>query len=199
MSIKEIEEKLNQTIEPYLKAEREGQADSAPFWAALGNSYRGLERKPEAVWAYQKSLTMNPWNREVRANLSHLQEELLVPKSYPFLPPETLFYQLFALFFILFFFSSRFPKLRAGFGLFSLLTLLWIAFNTWFMPAEGIIMTPSDMTQLPTVFSPKVSSSPLKPGLKVEVLSYEEEGEWLKIRDETGKIGFVPFNAIKVI
>ncbi|MCB1114597.1 MAG: hypothetical protein KDK62_07565 [Chlamydiia bacterium] len=199
MTTREIEEALNENMAPYLKAEREGSADSSPFWSALGNGYQGLGKKPKAVWAYQKALKGNPWNKDTQAKLKTLQKELKVPFDLPVLPPESLFYQVFAVSLLLALFIRRFFWVRMASFAVSILVLVWLGVQIWFLPAHGIIMSESDLTQLPTPFSPKVSEAPLLPGLKVKVLSYEEEGTWLKIQDPSGKIGFVPFNVIKVI
>jgi hypothetical protein len=84
-------------------------------------------------------------------------------------------------------------------GTLALSALLWLGIATWILPLQGIILQASDLTLFPSPAAPKVSEKPLPSGLRVKVLAYEEEGEWLKVQDPSGQVGFVPFSVIKVI
>jgi hypothetical protein len=199
LTLKQLEEKLNQTLLPFLVEETDSEPTDASYYEQLGRAYEAMERSPEAIWAYQKSLTLNPWNPSTQAALFALQEKRGLPQEAPKYPPNFLVYLIFAMGFVAALLFWRRKPVRTLGGAIALSALVWMGISTWILPLQGILLEGVDMTLFPSLAAPKVSETPLPAGLRVKVLDYEEEGEWLKVQDPSGQVGFVPFSVIKVI
>lgn len=196
---REWETKVNEAAAPFLEAEAKTSSHSASFYEGLGNNFLVMGKEPYAIWAYQKSLSLYPWNSSLKISLHTLQEKEGVPKVSNYMIPEAWLYQGFTLFFICLILLWKFKTAKIFFGGLTGLMLLLLAFSVWVMPTKGVIVKSTFLHQLPSSTSPIVVKNPLPSGIQIDVLSYEAEGKWLKIKDGEGNIGFIFYNSLRVI
>ena len=194
----EWETSANQKLEALLKKEA-SEMDNGAYFEALGNALWALNREPEAIWAYEKALTLSPWNTPARDALTTLQQRLSLPHETSFSFPLPLLYPTASLSFILLILLWRFNKLRLTTALAFTFCPLAIAISLWILPLHAIVLHSTSLVQAPAQNAPLVASDPLVPGLKIEVLDIEAEGTWLKVKDPKGNIGFVPFETLRVL
>lgn len=202
----EWESKVNDELEGLLQQEAKAEealggteAGNGRFYEALGQAFATLEQNPEAIWAYQKAVYLNPWNRSARESLQSLQHKLGLPPDVPFSMPLPFLYEGFALFFVLFLALWRWKGPRVIFASLSGCLLLAIAFEVWIAPLEGVLIRSTYLYQSRALDAPLVAQSPLVSGLRVEVLDTDEEGKWLKVKDGSGNIGFISYKVIRII
>lgn len=195
----EWETKLNFNLTPYLERELRGGEDNFEFYEGLGRAFLAFEKEPDAIWSFQKALTYKPWDSTLKNQLYQIQSKEGLPQNSPWMIPEPLLYQGFAVFFILLLFFWKSKTAQIFFGSFSLILLLLIAFSVWVIPASGIILKSTFLHQLPSTLSPIVIEEPLPSGLKVDIVSFESDGKWLKIKDSDGNIGFIFYETLRVI
>ena len=201
MTFSERETALNNDLERLLQTllKDPPEAGNGLFYEALGQKWEALGNFSEAIWAYQKALSLSPWNLSARKSLFALQEKEHLPKEAPLSLPLPILYQGFTLSFFLFIVLWRWFRWRLTFGISSLLILGLIAYTVWLTPLEGVLLYSTYLYQSPSPQAPLVIQDPLPSGLKIEIYEVEKEGKWLKVKDNKGNIGFISYDSIRLI
>ena len=194
----EWESKVNHDLEELLK-QSPPENGNGRYYEALGNAFLALEQEPDAVWAYEKALSLAPWDSSARQNLATLQEKLALPHTSTFSLPLPVLYPSLALLFILLLVTWRWKKPRLIFAALSTLTFITLATALWILPLHGVLLHSSHLLQAPAKDSPRITKQPLPSGLKIEVLDTPLQGTWLKVKDLQGNIGYVPYESLRVL
>ena len=194
----EWETEVNSRLETLLKTEV-SESSNGRFFEALGREFAALERNPDAIWSYEKALALAPWNMSARSELQAVQTKLALPSDTTIALPVSVLYQLFAFSFILFILLWRWKKPRLLFAALSFASLLIIAYAVWLAPLEGIVLNPTPLYQTPTSTAPLVISDPIPAGYKLEILAAEKDGQWLKVRDKHGNLGYIFYTTLRAI
>jgi hypothetical protein len=66
-------------------------------------------------------------------------------------------------------------------------------------PLDGIIVSSTGFYREPDEQQPQLTNEPLLAGTKVQILQSSSTGDWLKISDSTGLVGYVPASQIRII
>lgn len=199
--ISEWETKLNRELESPLSdlVEHPLGGQGASFYSHLARAFAELERYPESIWAYQKAYSLNPLNYVTKASLFDEQKKLQLPEDASFRVPLFIWYASFFLFLLLTILTFRFKIISILFGLVAAFSLLGTFYSLWITPLEGVLLRSTYLYQSPSKQSAQVSLEPLPSGLKIEVLGFEEEGKWLKVKDKESNIGYIFYDSLKVI
>lgn len=172
---------------------------SGAYYEALGHQFYALERYPDSIWAYQKTLGVSLGNQEAEKWLFQAQDKLGLNHDKREVIPEPLIYQSFALFFVLALLFFKFKKIRNTFFLLSSLSLLVLAYSVWFLPVEAIVLKASYLYQTPSKESIKVSKNPLPSGIKITVIDFSDDGMWLKVKDQESNIGYTFYDSLRLL
>ena len=216
-------EKFEEAIQLYQKIETEGFISSELYYK-LGNSYYKLNNVGPSIYYYEKSLKLNPLNKDVKNNLIFAKrlaldniEELpktifqKINKNYLQMLSYNqwaiiviIFSVLGSLLFLLFYFASTPSKKRFYFATSSisfmlLLTSFFITYNQYLRSKnnkEAIVFAKkTEVRNAPTLNSEEVFT--LHEGTKVFVLDGVDD--WKKIRLADGKLGWIIADEIKLL
>ncbi len=66
-------------------------------------------------------------------------------------------------------------------------------------PIEGILVVSSGIYRGPNWNQPQLSNEPLLAGSKVRVLQAVSDGNWVKITNSHGMIGYIPISNLRLI
>lgn len=190
----------------------------------LGNAAFLADRLPEAIWAYQLGLRLDPNDREIREQLHHARTKIYYPAagqgravadSWPHWlhrPSEFQWFLAFALMYSLMCLAGVIAWARRSGGL-AVLTIA-AALLTGAAAAGMYVRAQSAATdrESPLVVVaanapfhrgngssyPQHSSVPILPrGLEARII--HSRGEWLQLRLSTGEIGWLPRNQVLIV
>lgn len=211
---------FNQALSLYHHAEAQMSIIPADLDSAIGDSYFQLGEYPWAILYYQRALKKDQKNHSVIVQLNKSYEKLgFPPAPFPFytttqkllLEPFLSLPQRFELFFwsafltllissAVIWFPSTWMKKIAGLSTLILCFLLVnVLFSYYFLPLEGVIVSSTGFYREPDINQPQLTNDPLLAGSKVEVLLTTPKGDWLKITDSSGLVGYVPAMSIRII
>ncbi len=219
-TFEERKQAFNRALYLYSLAEQKIHPHQASLDQAIGDSYFHLGEYAWAILYYERALKEQPVDPLLMIHLKKAQAKLglssFTPSSYTsrkflllksfFLPPKR-----FELFFwitlITFFMCSAalwfsFSWIRTLAAICLVLIALFLSqmlFSYYFIPIEGIIITSTGLYRNADQSQPQLTNEPLFAGSKVQVLQITAEGNWLKIEDSAGLIGYVPATTIRLI
>ena len=212
----ERKEALNHALSLYHVIEE--TTPSPSLARVIGDIYFQLGEYPWAVLYYQKSLKNGPQDSLAAAHLEIARQKLGIADHAPSAKQQNPFAKGFAslagrgllLFWaILLTFlacslaiwrpSAVLRKVAGGCSVFTLLLLINFTVFYYSAPLEGILIAPTGFYQAPDKNQPQLTSLPLLAGSKVNVLQLTADGEWLRITDDTGLIGYIPASALRLI
>ncbi len=201
---------FNQAISLYHQIEHTISSPSADLYRALGDTYFQLNEYAWAALYYRRALKQEPQDQLAINHLTLVQEKLgLSPLSTA--PSSTILPQRWAIFgrmlFLTFlltsatlWFSSSFLRYLAKMSLLFLLipisSLIW---SYYFTPLEALIIAPTGFYREPQLDQPQLTQAPLLAGTSVYVLQTTSNGEWLKIVNAEGLMGYVPLASLRLI
>jgi tetratricopeptide (TPR) repeat protein len=205
---------FNHALSLYLTLEQE--APSADLDQALGNTYFQIGEYAWAILYYQRALKQDPQNSLLFSHLKEAQKKLgLSEEQYPYqkkgIKPFFILSQQFQLLFWVIFFTIvlfsctiwlSFPWIRkVAMGSAALLALLLanFLFFYYFTPLEGILVKTAGLYRAPDWNQPQLTNEPLLAGSKVQVLQTTSDGNWLKIENPQGTIGYLPTLTLRLI
>jgi len=215
------ENAFNQALTTYLELEKQLDPDysNGMLYYNIGNTYFQLNEIPLAIYYYYKALSLNPGNRKIQFNLGvslrklgddYHQERgafdyLFFFHSFFSLPSrlQLLFWCL-----VLSFIAGSYAiwkhssvaritawVLAAVGGLFFLSAL----YTQFIQTPEGVVIQSGMLHRDAGKQYAEVRSEPVASGSKVSVLAVKADGKWVKIRTESGDVGYIPSEKLKVI
>lgn len=212
---------FNHSLTLYTNLEKTYHPDygSGNLYYNIANTYFQLNEIPLAIYYYHRAAGLAPRDPAIQYNLAlalqklHLTVELPNPLSLKTLTLASIFSlpQRLNLFFwtivACFVLASlyiwrRFTWLKPLIGLFIVLVFLQLCmlfYTRYLASQEGVLVQPTTLYRDAGLQYAKVTSEPLQAGLKVEVISIQETGAWLKILSPDGSLGYVPSDAIKLL
>lgn len=212
----ERKDALNHALSLYHVIEQTSPSPS--LTRIIGDVYFQLGEYPWAVLYYQRTLKNEPQDPIAVAHLEAARQKLGIADHAPAAKEQNPFVKGFAalaghdllLFWaiLLTFLACSFaiwlpsPFLRKAAGGCSVIALLLLINFTVFYysaPLEGILIAPTGFYQAPGKNQPQLTSLPLLAGSKVNVLQLSADGEWLRITNDAGLIGYVPASALRLI
>jgi tetratricopeptide (TPR) repeat protein len=210
---------FNQALFLYSQAEEQFGTSNATLNHALADSYFQLGEYPWAILYYQRALKQDPRNALLKTLLEETQQKAGLPiTSHDFTLTQQLLFipflslsQRFEVFFWIALLTllvcvtaiwlpyTWMHRLATGCVILACLGLLNLGFSYYFTPLEGIIVTTTGLYREPSEQQPQIASDPLLAGTQVHVLQVLSDGNWLKIADSTGLIGYVPVSNLRLI
>jgi tetratricopeptide (TPR) repeat protein len=187
--------------------------------SAIADSYFQLGEYPWAILYYYRALKINPHDPLPLSHLEKAQQKLGILSA----PATLTFYQrfflnpllvfskklewffsfilltLFVCSFAIWFPSTWSRKLAIYCTLFLFLMICNILFFYYFAPLEGILVNSTGFYRVPDWNQPQLTNLPLLAGSKVQVIQITSDGNWLKISDSTGLVGYIPTNSLRII
>ncbi|KAF3361950.1 hypothetical protein PHSC3_001508 [Chlamydiales bacterium STE3] len=179
----------------------------------LANAYYELGEYPWALFYYQKSLQLRPYDESVKKNLEIAKKQMSLendpkPQSFASLLfltflPLPLRLQWFTLLCILFFafwsFYLWLPSFYVKVGCYTalsmmLLALLSLGYSYYFAPIEGIVVHASYLYR-----TADQKGELLQSGSQVVILEVLDEGSWLKVITSQGSLGYLPSHSLKML
>jgi tetratricopeptide (TPR) repeat protein len=183
---------------------------------ALADTYFQLGEYAWAILYYQRALKYNTHNALLISHLEQAQKKLGLSKdrspyqdkwTEPFYILSQQTQLLFWVIFLTFVTLScliwlSFPWIRKlAIGSATLLGLLLanFLFFYYFTPLEGILVKTTGLYRAPDRNQPQLTNEPLLAGSKVQVLQITPDGNWLKIENAQGIIGYLPTLNLRLI
>lgn len=71
--------------------------------------------------------------------------------------------------------------------------------ENYFMPVEGVLISSSGFYREPGENQSQIALLPLSGGTRVRILETSPDGEWVKVADRNGLIGYIPSVRLRVI
>lgn len=214
-------DKFQEAINNWMKIEAAGE-HSAELYYNIANAHYKLNSIGPSIYYYEKALQLAPGDKDILNNLAFAQNAT-VDAIEPL--PQTLFVKwdnalsnwlnfegwakvsvvcafLFALFFLLYYFSSVTLRKRLLFvgaivSMFVLFTAVTMSFRTYdrYLSNQPAIIF-AESTDVKTEPSMKSETAfLLHEGTKVQILS--EEDDWFRIQIADGKDGWIPNSDLK--
>lgn len=177
--------------------------DSGELYYDMGNAYYQLEQYPWALFYYLKANKAAPRDQTVRQNISETLQKLELPnETYASWIPlsiseELLIAQLLILLTTLFvswriWFKDYVAKLLMKvFLILTVIFLVIIGMQHYMTPIEGVLANAAILYKHPDVQSERVFLDPLPPGTILQIIGATEQGDWTKIVNENGVVGYV--------
>lgn len=186
------------------------------YWNNLGNIYYELSEYPWAILYYERSLNLLPREQSIKENLDHARAKLSIPvKEERFSFSSLLekialreFLQFFGVFIILsFIFISLIiwsrQKILMNFVYFTLLISLFLGlaaiFRHYGTPLTGIVVHDSLLQRGPGQNYLAVNLEPILSGSKVYVIEVTSSGDWMKVRNGGGNVGYMDAHHLKLV
>lgn len=88
-------------------------------------------------------------------------------------------------------------KLAVASAFLLLIFLSNFLFYYYFTPLEGILIKTTGLYRAPDLNQAQLTNQPLLEGSKVEILQMTADGNWLKIANSTGVVGYIPTTSLR--
>lgn len=216
-SFYEQKQAFNRALYLYRLAEQEMGSGISTLDRAIADTYYQIGEYAWAILYYQRALKANPHQDFVLSRLTKAQQKLGLSTEKPS-SRHSLLVQFFLelsqhmrvfvwILFVTFLFwslaiwfpSSWMRKLAGS----SAILLCFLIFNFlyfyYFTPLEGILVTSTGLYRGPNVNQAQLTNYPLSAGSKVLVLEMTSEGDWVKIANTAGIIGYIPTTHLRLI
>lgn len=209
---------LNRALYLYSLAEQEVEAPSSSLDRAIGDLYDQLEEYPWSILYYHRALNADPHDTLAADHLEKVRQKMGIPAAaqHPFYQNpfihilESLTHQYYLMFWIIilvflcYSLSLWLPlfwikKITACISVLLALLLANSLFFYYSTPIEGIVIASSGFYRAPDKNEPQLTAHPLLAGTKVTVLQMTSKGEWVKITNSDGLVGYIPSMSLKLI
>lgn len=214
-------EAFNQSLSIYKDLEKsfDPSSSNGKLYYNIANNYFQLNQYPEAILYYMKAEKLMPDDEKLQKNLDIALKKASVdrfPQSSSFNPfllitnyfslariLQFLFFTslilfILGLFFI--FFPTKGLKIMIGILSLNFLILLSSIFYSQFIsPSYAVILKANQLYKDAGFQYAKVLDIPIKPGTEVKVLDILQAGRWLKILNQDGTVGYIPYDSIEII
>jgi tetratricopeptide (TPR) repeat protein len=207
---------FNQALHLYLKIEQE-EGSSPQLNQAIADTYFQLGEYAWSILYNERAKEEDPQNLLIQTHLSLAQNKLGISpikessfenfllSSYFSLDQRMYLFLFCALFFLvvlttfiwkpcyLFKILSFVAASLTLYGFLNLIISLYIA------PIYAILITSTSLYRAPDFEEPQLSTLPILAGNKVEVIESVQNGNWLKVIDHQGQVGYLPHQTIRLI
>ncbi|MBA3722240.1 MAG: SH3 domain-containing protein [Parachlamydiaceae bacterium] len=210
---------FNKALGLYLEIENIYGESSENLFESIGNNFYQVNEFAWAILYYHRVLSINPSNASVEQRLKLAQNKLGLPPTFEpnamnrILSLNNIFplsRRIVLLFFVtiisfivcsiaIWFSGSFWKKLSAVMLGFEALLVVNLILTMYFSPLEGIIVNPTGLFQATDMNQPQITATPLVKGIKVKIIETQKEGNWLKILNPEGTVGFVPAGVVEII
>lgn len=212
---------LNQALRTYVSLEDQYNPvfGNGKLYDNIGLVYFDLQQYSWAALYFYQAIALRPRDQRIQENLQRTLKELHineVPRSsifkkvfffHDYLSLSERLQILFGSTILILSLASLYIWKHYRFlkGMIAALLLLWIVFfcsvifTKYFEPLEAVLIIDSMLYRDAEVNSALVVSKPIFGGHKVEVLDVLDHGAWLKVRTDTGLLGFVPSDSVRLI
>lgn len=208
---------LNRALTLYLDLESSAANPSRELHCAIGRIYEEFRLYPWALLEYNKALRLEPRNSLIKERIKENEKKIGIdqnavrlvdyfnPRNWISLSEQNL--GLLIGFTLLFIFLSlsiwknkkEFQMITTSLLWIILLLLITLLISSYFSPIEGLLVNPTGLYREPGLEHSQITPVPLKAGLKIKILSTENNGEWLKISDPSGLVGYVPISTTRLL
>ncbi|MCB1112783.1 MAG: hypothetical protein H7A37_06105 [Chlamydiales bacterium] len=185
----------------------------------IGNTYFQLDEYPMAALYYYKALKLSPENVKAHNNLDVVLRKLNIKQEEHRSAFEPIFFfhyyfplpvrlQIFSLLGVVtiilgsLYVWVRSNRLRAAALFFAVLwTIMTISllYSRYIEPIDGIMVKASYLYRDAGNQYAAVTNEPIRSGTKVQVLGTLRDGTWFKVETSDGTIGYVSYEALRVI
>lgn len=207
-TLKEREEAFNQALSLYSVIQQHTHSSASSLNRAIADSFFQLQAYPWAILYYERALASDPNDSLALFHLQKAQAKLgIAPLHLSFFTAKwqafisSLFHKetLLGLVLIALMTASATIWLPCGrwrlvaicFFLLTILSLFGIFFSYYFSSLEGVLVNSTSLYRSPDVSQPPIANTLLLPGQQVKILHIDPSGEWLKVEESNGMIGFV--------
>jgi tetratricopeptide (TPR) repeat protein len=216
-SFYEQKQAFNRALYLYSLAEQEMGPGIPTLDCALADTYYQLGEYAWAILYYQRALKANPHQDFVLSRLTKAQQKLGLSTETPASRLSSwiqFFLELsqhlgvfvwvllvtFLFWSLTIWFPSSWMRKLAGSGTILLCFLIFnFLYFYYFTPLEGILVTSTGLYRGPSANQPQLTNYPLSAGSKVLVLEMTSEGNWAKIANTAGIIGYIPTTSLRLI
>lgn len=214
-SYEERKDNLNKALFFYLKLSKD--KENAALNRTIADIYFQLGEYPWSILYYEKALKIAPSDAIAMDHLKMANQKLglasIQDQKKPFFLTNILngiasniplmisaVLVAFATLSLSIWLPSKFPrKWAASITLCLLLLLMNSAYVYYSTPLKGVLVLSTGFYSTPAKISLKVNNSLIFAGSKVTILQMTSNGEWLKIKNEAGSIGFIPADHLRII
>lgn len=209
---------FNQALSLYSSVEKEGLTSSY-LDEAIGNSFSQLGEFPWAILYYRRALVQEPHRAALHTALESAQMTLGIepgisrPWSERLLSfDDRLSLQKRASLFFWFTAAaiaaaswwiwkrtSLAMQIAKAFCIVAAVLFLNLLLSYYRSPIEAILVSPTGLYRGPDNEQPQLLEKPMFAGNALEVVDVESEGRWLKVKTADGTIGYIPFQAARLI
>ena len=204
---------FNRALFLYSTLEQQIKSPSAGLDQVLADTYFQLGEYAWAILYYERALK----KKHLPLVLSHLEQAQkklgLSPstdqrgENQPFLSlPQQLqliFWMSLMTFFVcssaIWLNSPWTRKFATGSVVVLLLLICHLLFIYYSAPLEGILIKSTGFYRAPHENQSQLTNQPLLAGSKVQILQVTQNGEWLKIKDSEGVVGYIPLASLRSI
>lgn len=180
----------------------------------LARTYFQLREYAWAILYDERALKKNSLNASLSSRLEEAQKKLGIVNSSAqksWITSWTTYshrfqwlFWMILLTFIIFSLSIWIPhtwirKLAIAFACLLFLCLGHFLLAYYFTPLEGILVQSTGLYREPDWNQPQLTDQPLLAGSKVQILQMTQNGDWLKIENSSGVIGYVPTTRLRGI
>lgn len=215
----EQEQAFNQALKLYFELVEQIDYPSGSLYQALAATYFQLGAPAWSILYNEKALKLDPRNSTILDHIQMAREQLgleSIQKNFNWrhlLLLDSLFSEgekkvfflvvwfltIFMTYLAIWHSKKLFNNLSIVLNLFSLLLLFNIMLNYYFSPLEAILIESTGYYREPDKQQPQLTLLPKKAGTKVRVLTTNFQGNWLKVVDSEGLIGYIPARVIRII
>jgi len=207
---------FNDALSLYLKIENDNA--SGPLLFAIGNTYFQLGEYGYAILYYTKAQKLLPRDSRVEYNLQVARKRAGLGEQNSLFRTIFFFYYgvsfnekiIACLFFLLASFGCFslyiwFPQIhwfkKGGFGVLFICFILFlsVSWQKYLAPIDAVIVKPTALRVDAGSQYAMLSDAPVLPGMEVEVLAVEREGDWLQIRLESGQKGYIAKENVRIV
>ena len=196
---------MNAKITELLKADRH----DAGSLKELGDSYLELREYPLAIFYYSQALQQRPYSLTLIHQLNVAERKLGLPESSLLhWPPYGWALALvipFAIVLGAVFFlylwrrRRRWLRLSAWMACCCVFLLGYGFFAKYLLPIEGVVLQTTLLYPNASTQYPPLSTEPLVSGQRVRVVDLGEKGHWLKVLAPDGRVGYVDYQAMRIL
>jgi len=212
---------FNHSLESFLALEKKYSPTmgNGKLYYDIGNNFFQLEEYPWAILYFDKAAVLRPRDDRVEQNLLAAQSKLQIAPKKEDSPIKKVFFfhnylsiperlQLFvALGIVALLFASLYlwldnrwsnwlMEIFLGLGTILLLSL---AYSYYFSPVEAVLVKSSALYRDAGEQYAKVKEEPVASGNKVTVLDQTDSGKWMKVQTSDGSVGYIPYEAVRII
>ena len=207
---------FNEALSSYLKLETDNA--SGPLLYAIANTYFQLGEYGYAVLYYTKAQKLLPRDTKIQHNVAIARQKAgLAPQNslattifffhYDFSYNEkliaclTLLLVSFALLSLYIWFRNIVWFKKGAFCILfiSFVIFLSLSWQMYLAPLDAVIVRPTALRVDAGMQYAPLGDTPILPGMEVEVMAIERDGDWLQVRLKSGQKGYIAKEYVRIV